>query len=311
MAPELPLDFRHEALLYAGTAEFSSRSAAFIREGLEADEHVLVAVCPAKIEALREELDDDADLVQFVDMEVLGLNPARIIPAWRAFLDWSGNTGVRGVGEPIWAGRSPAELVEAQRHEALLNVAFVGSGSWRLLCPYDTSALPEEVIEEARHSHPQLRSDGQLYASSESHPEQMAGAHLDSPLPEPTVPFHELTFTFGELRPARQLVESIASRVRMGVNRAHDFALAVGEVSTNSVLHGGGGGVLRVWVDDGSVICEIRDQGQISDPLVGRTLPDRDSDGQRGLWMVNQLCDLVQIRVFPSGTVVRIHMAVA
>jgi hypothetical protein len=31
-------------------------------------------------------------------------------------------------------------------------------------------------------------------------------------------------------------------------------------------------------------------------------------DGGRGLWMVNQLCDLVQLRSFPDGAAVRVHM---
>ena len=41
--------FSHEALFYAGAAEFVQRTAAFIREGLEADEPVLVVVNAEKI----------------------------------------------------------------------------------------------------------------------------------------------------------------------------------------------------------------------------------------------------------------------
>ena len=48
---------------------------------------------------------------------------------------------MRGIGEPIWAERSPAELVECQRHESLLNVAFAGSAGFYLMCPYDTTSL--------------------------------------------------------------------------------------------------------------------------------------------------------------------------
>jgi hypothetical protein len=34
-------------------------------------------------------------------------------------------------------------------------------------------------------------------------------------------------------------------------------------------------------------------------------------DGGLGLWMVNQLCELVEVRTDPRGTTVRLHMTVA
>ena len=37
--------------------------------------------------------------------------------------------------------------------------------------------------------------------------------------------------------------------------------------------------------------------------------PVLDQPGGRGLWLANQLCDLVQVRTFELGNVVRIHMA--
>jgi hypothetical protein len=120
MTPPVPdTSFRHEALLYAGEAEFVDRTLPFIRDGLDADEPTLVVVDAAKIERLRSALDGDADRVHFTDMAVVGHNPARIIPAWRAFVDEHRGTGrqLRGIGEPISATRSPAELVECQRHE--------------------------------------------------------------------------------------------------------------------------------------------------------------------------------------------------
>ena len=41
----------------------------------------------------------------------------------------------------------------------------------------------------------------------------------------------------------------------------------------------------------------------------GRLQPVLDEPGGRGLWLANQLCDLVQVRTFADGNVVRIHMA--
>lgn len=59
-------------------------------------------------------------------------------------------------GEPIWAGRRPAEILECQLHEALLNLAMDPDTPLCLLCPYDVGALAPEVIDEAAHSHPAI-----------------------------------------------------------------------------------------------------------------------------------------------------------
>ena len=83
----------------------------------------MVAVIGEHREWLEKSLDGQADEVAFVDMGELGRNPARIIPAWQDFLDAHAGRPVRGIGEPIWPGRRPEELLECQLHEALLNVA--------------------------------------------------------------------------------------------------------------------------------------------------------------------------------------------
>jgi hypothetical protein len=54
-SPRLEDTLRHE-LFYAGLDEFVQRTAPFIREGLEADEPVLVVVNAEKVELLRSEL---------------------------------------------------------------------------------------------------------------------------------------------------------------------------------------------------------------------------------------------------------------
>ena len=82
--------------------------------------------------------------------------------------------------------------------------------------------------------------------------------------------------------------------------------LATHEVATNSIRHGGGEGTLRVWHEDGMVVCEVRDRGRLDQPLAGRARPELEDGGGWGLWLANQLCDLVQIRTLPDGNVVRL-----
>lgn len=65
---------------------------------------------------------------------------------------------------------------------------------------------------------------------------------------------------------------------------------------------------MRVWQEHSALICEVRDKGHFDKPLADRERPSQDISAPRGLWLANQLCDLVQIRTLPEGTVVRLHM---
>jgi anti-sigma regulatory factor (Ser/Thr protein kinase) len=304
--------FHHETLFYSGTDGFVEGTLPFIRDALAAEEPILVAVDRLKIDLLAEALSDDADRVGFTDMQVLGRNPARIIPAWRTFLQTNASEGssALGIGEPIWAGRSGAELAECQRHESLLNVAFDAGQAWRLVCPYDLAALDEEVIAAAHASHPFVVRDGigsrsHGYVSMQDGWSPFAGA-----LPAAREPI-ELRFTCDELGTLRSTVARFAADVLRCRDRLDDLVLAANELATNSIYHGGGEGTLRLWREDETLLCEVTDRGEFAEPLVGRVFPAPDQWSGRGLWLANQLCDLVQIRSMPTGSVVRLHMRLA
>jgi anti-sigma regulatory factor (Ser/Thr protein kinase) len=306
------MPFRHEALFYAGRDDFVRRTGAFLRDAVEADEPALVVVDAAKIALLREELGDAAGGVQFADMAEVGTNPARIIPAWREFVTRSAPTGrrLRGIGEPIWPERTAAELAECARHESLLNVAFAGSPSWWLLCPYDTEALDPAVLEEARRTHPFVRENGLGRESADYYGLSAIGAPFAEPLPDPPASALELAFGEGPLEALRWLVGRAAEDAGFDAMRAADLVLAVHELATNTVRHGGGRGTLRIWRAPDALICEVADAGRIDQPLAGRERPLAGQPGGRGLWLVNQLCDLAQIRCYETGSVVRLHVRV-
>jgi anti-sigma regulatory factor (Ser/Thr protein kinase) len=306
-------EFAHEALLYAGEDEFVAGTAAFIREGVEAGEPVLVVVAAGKIDRLREELDGHAGRVLFADMAEVGANPARIIPAWEEFVEehLRDDRPVRGIGEPISVDRTAVELVECQRHESLLNLAFADAPAWRLLCPYDTSALDDAVIDEALRSHPIVVRGGERTASDRYRGLAEIVRPFDAPLPDPPPTAEELPFDGDLLADGRHLVARRAASAGLPAPSTNDLVVAVNEILTNSVRHGGGAGVLRIWQADGTLICEVEDRGRIQDPLVDRRRPDPQHRGGRGLWMANQLCDLVQVRSPETGNVVRLHMRCA
>jgi anti-sigma regulatory factor (Ser/Thr protein kinase) len=305
--------FVHEAFLYAGETEFVQGALSFVRSALDADEPVLVVVAAPKIRALRDALGDDADRAHFADMCEVGANPARIIPAWRAFVSDHGHGGrrVRGIGEPISADRALDELVECQRHEDLLNVAFHDDQAWWLLCPYDTAALGAAVIDEARRSHPFVWDGDVRRASPTVRSLDEMAAPFSAPLPDPPGAPRRHVFVGAESLPAvRRIVDEFAAGAGLAADDRAALVLAAHEVAANSVRHGQGEGVLRVWSTDGAVVCEVRDRGRLDSPLAGREHPALDRPDGRGLWLAHQLCDLVQIRSFASGTVVRLHLRV-
>ena len=83
--------------------------------------------------------------------------------------------------------------------------------------------------------------------------------------------------------------------------------LAVHEIATNSVRHGGGVGMLRLWRTGDELVCEIQDAGYIRDTLTMRRHPGRLASASRGLWITEQICDLVEIFSSPRGSQVRMH----
>jgi anti-sigma regulatory factor (Ser/Thr protein kinase) len=301
--------FRHEAFLYDDDDEFARSMSSFVREGLADDEDVLAVLNRDKTTLLRDALGPDAEHISFGVMEAIGQNPARIIPAWRAFIEGSTGRGTRGIGEPVWAARSDNEVAECHIHESLLNVAFADASGFWLVCPYDASALPREVIDQARITHPYVR-DGEsqsdpVGARSRDHTDVFGDL-----LPEPDGVISGFPIAKVTLLDLREVVSAHAREHGLPEDRIGDLVLAVSELASNSVSHGGGHGVLFCWRDENSVVCEVRDSGHVAEPLVGSLLPPASNPGGRGLWLVNQLCDLVQLRSSPDGTRVRVHMRI-
>ena len=302
--------FRHEALLYADDAEYRAGTLPLVRGAIERSEPVMVAAGPQKLDLLRAELGPDARSVLFADTGTIGVNPGAIISEWREFVDdrAPGRGPIWGIGEPVWPGRTPAELAECHRHECLLNAAFADTPGFTLLCPYDVAALPADVIQRARESHPVVVERGEGQASDRYIGLGGLDELLHGPLPQPPVPPEELRFDRHGLPALRVVVLDRARTAGFGDEGAEDVVLAVNELTSNTVTYGGGEGVLRLWEDDGAVVVEVEDRGRIDDPLVGRQLPAGGVDGGFGLWMVNQLAELVQVRSSEMGTAVRLYM---
>ncbi|MGI9019264.1 MAG: anti-sigma factor RsbA family regulatory protein [Solirubrobacterales bacterium] len=299
--------FRHEAWLYEGAGEFADGAAAFVRDGRERDEAVMVATTPWNLRALRAELGADAGDVALVDMTRLGRNPGAILSAWGEFAVREAGLAraARGIGEPVWHGRSEVELEECARHEALINSAFSRDVDFRLLCPYDMEALDEVILEAVDAAHPDVYGTPQDRPRGNFDP-ALADRALEGELPPPPAGAEVLRFDGQRLSELRGFARGAAGRLGLPKARAHDVALAVNELAANEIVHGAGHGTLTVWAEGDCVICQVEGEGRLGDPLVGRATPDPKSRGGRGVWLVHQVCDLVQLRSAPTGTVARI-----
>jgi anti-sigma regulatory factor (Ser/Thr protein kinase) len=167
------------------------------------------------------------------------------------------------------------------------------------------------VLADARATHPVLvdaagRSRSEVYAGAD----QVVAAH-NRPLPPPPAHAVELAYDAGRLFALRRLVSEFAVTAGLGPDRGADLLLAVNEVAANTVRHAGGAGVLRIWRDGGAVVCELRDDGWLRDPLAGRRPVPPDGGHERGLRLVNYLCDLVRTHTGAAGTTTRLYLGPA
>lgn len=300
--------FRHQAILFAGTDDFVVQATPLVKAALGAKRPVLVALTPGALGGLRESLGTDAEEVRWVDITGIGLNPARIIPLWRGFVAHHRKDGqarpLFGIGQPVYAERTAAEMLEAERHEALLNLAFGDTSNFDLYCPYDVETLDAGVVDAAQQTHPHVHGTGALQPSPEYRPETLAGA-FTAPLLTGEGPSWKMSLDHRPLAEIHRLVIDHARR--LVPNGAH--ATRWGEVALAAVAvsAGVGGECLRMWSEQARVVVEIEGRAPIVDPLAGREWPAPTGQPEHGLWLANQLCDLVQWRSDGRRSVVRLR----
>jgi anti-sigma regulatory factor (Ser/Thr protein kinase) len=297
--------FQHPALLYRD--DFLTGTAAFVHDALEAGEPVLVAVPAARLDRLRAALGAPAGRVTFVDMTVAGRNPGRIIPGvLLRFADSHPGRRVAIVSESVWPGRTALEYPACAAHEALTNAVFKGRDA-AILCAYDARALDARAIADAGRTHPHLIECGVQRASDRYADPLVTAASFDRPLPPPPPEAAVLAFRAGgDLPGVRAFLRAVAGAVAR--HRADDLLVAVNELATNAVQYAGGGR-LTVWTEPGLVVCQVDDDGRLTDPLAGLVTPAPESTRGRGLILAHQLSDLLRMHTARTGTSIRLQMA--
>jgi anti-sigma regulatory factor (Ser/Thr protein kinase) len=294
---------KHVAFFYRDPAEGRAQMLGFARDGLARGEPLFMAVPAAR--ALGDQLAAEPGEFVCSDITGAGRNPARIIPELRAFIDKHDGQRVRVIGEPIWPGRSPAEIREVVRHEALVNLAFAESRV-TFMCAFDAMRLSPAAISRVRRTHPEHLGGGRPVAAPDQAPVWQIPPACDRPL-SPPPPSAECLGYETDLAPVRRLAETHALRTGLAAERVPDLVLAASEIAANTLGHTTSGGTFHVWHDEEEIVCQVHDQGWITDPLAGRVRRPPGSRGQ-GLFLVNHVCDLVELRTGPGGTTVRMHM---
>jgi anti-sigma regulatory factor (Ser/Thr protein kinase) len=296
----------HLAYLYEDERDYLSCLSDFVQAGLRNAEPVFVAVADRRDALLRERLGAESPLLRYGTMAETGRNPARLIPELYAFIAEHPGQRVRYIGESVWPERSDAELCEATRHEALLNLAFA-TAAVSIMCPYDISGLRASVVGGVQRTHPAILQAGRTQPATGYAGWDVVPAECEGPLPAPPAGAQTLYYETS-LRQVRDLVASYGAALGMADDRITNLVIAAGEITANTLRHTSAGGMCWVWHTGQEMICQVQDQGWITDPLAGRQRHSPEDSGH-GLWVVNQLCDLVEIRTSQAaGTIIRLHM---
>lgn len=331
----------HQALLYGSAEEYAELAARCLHDGLVAGDAVVVAAVPEHADLLRERLGEEADRIEFVaardwfrgPMHALGLLHDRARDDWwpRGRLRLLAETrppqlpgsGTAGSGTAGSGDRAALEEREWSRVDSILNVLFAATPSI-IVCAHDLrSAAPEAPTGPAR-THPELLTmRGPRPSEHYVDPLDFYAECNAVPLPPPpTDRAVSRPFASGSLPGLREFMSEHLAKVGVPGEQTLRFVLAVNEVATNIIRHGGGRGSLWLWTEpDGpdeagtgrpvEVVCDLTDPARRLDDRFLGYIPPRPYENGAGMWAVRRLCHIVEIRSGASGTVVRLHMRVS
>jgi anti-sigma regulatory factor (Ser/Thr protein kinase) len=295
---------RHSAFVYESDDEYVARSAAFLREGLEAGEGGIVGGTRYRLAIMRDALGPDADRVAFFDVNSTYFHPARIVATYcGTFLGQLRSArSVRAVAD-VQVGPTPADWDQVTGLEAINNLSYSHLPGW-ILCTYNGNGLPDPILDAVWRTHPEVLRDG--WQASDHFENPRALLRKVTPAPEHLPELR--SFSAGEdlqvfrERLARELVAENVPEAK-----ALDMLVAGTEIAANAVRHGGGIEEVRVGRAYGRFVCEVIDRGGgFDDPAAGYLAP-REGTGT-GLWIARQLAWSVEYFHSSQGFTVRIWL---
>ncbi|WP_222195590.1 sensor histidine kinase [Modestobacter italicus] len=293
------------------TDELLAVAVPYLEDGLRAGDLTVLSCDPETTGLLRAELRAGDALVSDPRVSLRGARPPDAFGVTRSLVEQAqrSRTGrMRLFGQPL-VGSAPRDWRETARYEAVANIA-VGDLPMDALCCYDASAVPAEVLESVRRTHPQVLRGGVVTPNLEfRRPDRFL---RELPLPResmeagPPVYAVDGAPTLADLR--HQLAAVLAGQVPDREQR-QDMHLAVSEIAANAFRHGRPPVSARVWASADWVVCTITDSGRgLVDPLAGFRPAHGDdlSRGGMGLWLARKLWDHVDLLTGPQGFTVRL-----
>ena len=305
--------YTHDALLYDSPDMLTARAVPWLMDGLAAGEAAVVAAGPATAEILRDAVDADPRVHVLERGDVYRARTPTAITTFRRLAEQRAAEGVhrvRVLGE-VDFGPTERDWLEWQRYESVINDALSGWPLWGL-CVFDTARLPDPVLESAVRTHPTLVEHGGRTAN----PRFTDPADYLRSLPVPSEPLEETAprlsaADVSDFAGLRRAVAAELATLDAPRDAVEDYLLAVDEMTSNALRHGGPPVALRLWVAPDRIVCTIRDHGPgWDDPFAGYG-PAHGEDlsrGGMGLWLARQLCDHVDITTGPDGALVRLTL---
>lgn len=294
----------HTMLLYRDSGEHAAACARYVTAADAASEAILVAATREHLDGLRDRLPGGTR-VRLAELTAHGADPGRVLALIRTFAREHSGRPVRCVQDVGWQGRPVEHLAEAIRYEALLCQALAGLPA-SMLCGYNAQ-LGADLLAAGERAHRTVLEGTRERANAAPAcgvPTSPADLTLSSP------PETAATLAFrGDQASVRHLAAAQATEAGLQIERVTDLVLAVAELAANTLSHTDGTGILKIWKTGDELLCQVSDSGQIADPLAGTLRAEADDVGsRRGLWLVHQVSDLVQVRTGSGGTTIRLHM---
>jgi anti-sigma regulatory factor (Ser/Thr protein kinase) len=305
--------YTHDALFFDSPGQLTDVAVPFLLEGLAAGEAAVVATSTGTANLLRQAVDGDPRVHVIERGDVYRARTPTAITTFRRLAEQHAADGVkrvRVVGE-VDFGPTERDWLEWQRYESVINDALAEWPLWGL-CVFDTQRLPAPLIESALRTHSTLVTDGDRAPN----PEFADPADYLRSLPVPGEPLEDTAPRLAapdvsDFIGLRHAVAAELDRVPAPRDAVEDFLLAVDEMTSNAMRHGGPPVSLRLWVADDRIVCTISDHGPgWDDPFAGYG-PAHGEDlsrGGMGLWLARQLCDHVDISSDGAGARVRLTL---
>jgi anti-sigma regulatory factor (Ser/Thr protein kinase) len=301
----------HQALVYASDAEFLSAALPHLRSAVERAEPGLAVTTPERIALLAEALGGAASTVEYVSSTDWHQIPAWTLGAAHRLLRRHADSGRRlwMLTELDWSRWTADETVEWQRYESILNVAL-SSAAASVICAYDSRAVAARVVHGVEETHPTLvQGDRTAYSTRYMQPADYTAAQQ---VPVQPAPKDAETFEFDVrfLSTIRHWSAAWAEAHGMTADGVRDLLIAVHEVASNAIEHGGGAGIARFWATPTALCCEVSSSAPLRQRFPGYLPPDTNSERGRGLWMARQICTRVDV-VSHEGDGVDVRLAIA